>query len=118
MRINLALIVSIIVAVGIVAFAFTAIQSSSERQKLNNELQANTVRLAEDFYKSHFKHLEKGDSLTSKEITDSVISQYNFVGMAVYYNRDSVIPLNDSTRPLLEHSSDFIARTIDQAPWL
>ena len=112
MRINLALIVSIIVAVGIVAFAFTAIQSSSERQKLNNELQANTVRLAEDFYKSHFKHLEKGDSLTSKEITDSVISQYNFVGMAVYYNRDSVIPLNDSTRPLLEHSSDFIARTI------
>jgi trehalose 6-phosphate synthase len=112
MRINLALIVSLIVAVGIVAFAFTAIQISSERQKLNNDLQTNTVRVAEDFYRSHFRRLEKGDSLSSKEITDSVINLYSFVGMAVYYNRDSIIPLNDLTPPLLEHSSDFIARTI------
>jgi len=112
MRINLALILSIIVAVGIVALAFTAIQISSERQKLNGELQSNTVRVAEDFYKSHLRHLEKGDTLNPREITDSVINQYSFAGMAVYYNRDSIIPLTDSIRPFLEHSSDFIARTI------
>lgn len=112
MRINLALILSIIVAVGIVAFAFTAFQISSERQKLNNELQSNTIRVAEDFYKSHFKRLERGDTLPSREIADSVIDQYNFVGIGLYYNRDSTIPLNDSVRQLLEHSSDFISRTI------
>jgi hypothetical protein len=51
MRINLALILSIIVAVGVVALVFTAFQISSEKQKLNNELQSKTVRLAEDFIK-------------------------------------------------------------------
>ena len=37
MRINLALILSIIVAVGIVALVFTAFQISSEKQKLNKQ---------------------------------------------------------------------------------
>ena len=39
MKINLALIVAIIVAVGLVALAFTAYQISSERQTLNSELE-------------------------------------------------------------------------------
>jgi trehalose 6-phosphate synthase len=112
MKINLALILSIIVAVGIVAFAFTAFEISTERQKLNNELQSNTIRVGEDFYKNYLKNLETGDSLRLRKITDSVIHQYNFSGIAVYYNRDSIIPLNDSVRSFLEHSSDFIARSI------
>src|SRR5436190_9948074 len=111
MRINLALILSIIVGVGIVALAFTAFQISAERQKLNSELQTKTVRVAEDFYRTYLKKLEKGDSVDRHEITDSVINQYSFVGIAVYYNRDSVISLNDSVRSLLSHSSDFIIRT-------
>src|SRR5215470_16866926 len=110
MRINLALILSIIVGVGIVALAFTAFQISSERQKLNGELQSKTVRVAEDFYRTYLKKLEKGDSVDRREITDSVINQYSFVAAAIYYNRDSIIALNDSARYLLSHSSDFIIR--------
>jgi len=112
MRINLALILSIIVAVGIVALVFTAFQISSERQKLNNELQSKTVRVAEDFYQTYFRSLEAGDSLHLKKITDRVINQYDFTGIAVSYNRDSIIALNDSIRPLLPSSSDYIARAI------
>ncbi len=112
MKINLALILSIIFAVGIVAFVFTAFQISSERQKLNNELQSKTIRDAEDFYKNYFKSLEEGDSIRFRKITDIIINQYGFSGMAVYYNTDSIIPLNDSTQSLLQHSSDYIARAI------
>jgi len=112
MRINLALILSIIVAVGVVALVFTAFQISSEKQKLNNELQSKTVRLAEDFYKTYFRHLEDRDSVPLRGITDSVINQYSFIGLAVYYNRDSVIPLNSSTQLLLQHSSDYITRAV------
>ena len=112
MRINLALILSIIVAVGIVALVFTAFQISSEKQKLNNELQAKTVRLAEDFYKTYLRHLEDRDSIPLKGITDSVIHQYSFNGLAIYYNRDSIIPLNSPTQQLLEHSSDYISRAV------
>ena len=112
MRINLALILSIIVAVGIVALVFTAFQISSEKQKLNNELQAKTVRLAEDFYKSYFRHLEDRDSIPLKGITDSVINQYSFIGLAIYYNRDSITPLNNATEILLQHSSDYITRAV------
>jgi len=112
MRINLALILSIIVAVGIVALVFTAFQISSERQKLNNELQSKTVRVAEDFYQTYFRSLEEGDSLHLKKITAKVINQYDFNGIAVSYNRDSIIALNDSIKPLLQSSSDYIARAI------
>src|SRR5215470_5881905 len=109
MRINLALILSIIVGVGIVALAFTAFQISSERQNLNNELQSKTVRVAEDFCRTYFKKL---DDLDRSEITDSVINQYSFVGVALYYNKDSIISFNDSARALLNHSQDFITRSI------
>ena len=112
MRINLALILSIIVAVGIVALVFTAFQISSEKQKLNNELQSKTVRLAEDFYKTYFRHLEDRDSVPLRGITDSVINQYSFIGLAIYYNRDSILPLNSSTQLLLQHSSDYITRAV------
>jgi len=112
MRINLALILSIIVGVGIVALAFTAFQISTERQNLNNELQSKTVRVAEDFCRTYFKTLEKTDSLDRNEITDSVINQYSFVRVALYYNKDSIISFNDSARALLTHSTDFITRSV------
>ena len=59
MKINLALIVSIILAVGLVALGFTAFQISSERQELNGELESRTISLAEDFYRLHLKATEE-----------------------------------------------------------
>jgi trehalose-6-phosphate synthase len=112
MKINLALILSIIAAVGLVAFGFTAFQISSERQRLKVELEIKTVRLAEDFYNKYLKKFEGHDTLNFTNITDSVIHQYNFSGIAFYYNPDSIITLNEPVKPFPQHSSDFIAQAI------
>src|SRR5437773_2558992 len=112
MRINLALILSIIVAVGLVAIIFTAFQISSERQKLNTELADKTMHSSEDFYRTHLKALSEGDSISRKRVNDNVISQYNFIAIDIYYNADSAITINDSARALLQRSSDDIARAL------
>jgi trehalose 6-phosphate synthase len=114
MKINLALILSIIVAVGLVALIFTAFQISSERQKLTTELEDKTNRVAEDFYRTHLSHLGENDSakIELENITDSVIHQYSFSAIAVYYNADSIVFLNDSASTLFSYSSDYIARSL------
>ncbi|MCU7549309.1 trehalose-6-phosphate synthase [Chitinophagaceae bacterium LB-8] len=109
MKVNVALIVSIIVAVGLVAFGFTAFQISTERGELMDELKTKTIRLADEFYENHLTNIEKGDSL---HITDSIISQYNFTGVLIYYNADSIVPLNSEAKAYIEPSADFIAQTL------
>lgn len=112
MKINLALILSIIAAVGLVALGFTAFQISSEKQRLKVELEIKTVRVAEDFYNKYLRKFEGRDTLNFSKITDSIITPYNFSGIAFYYNADSIVTLNDGAKPFLEHSTDFIAQAI------
>lgn len=112
MKINIALVIAIIVAVGLVALGFTAFQISSEREQLNNELEKKTIRVAEDFYRTFLGSLEQGDSLHYKKITDSVIEQYRFIGIAVYYNADSIIPLNKAAKSFINSSTDYIAQAV------
>jgi len=112
MRINLALILSIILAVGLVALIFTAFQISSERQKLNTELAEKTVRVSEDFYRTHLKAIEKNESIPLKKVTDSLIDLYSFNAVSIYYSADSVIFLNDTARIFLPYSTDYIARAL------
>jgi len=112
MKINLALILSIIAAVGLVALGFTAFQISSERQRLKVELEIKTIRVAENFYDKYLRKFEGRDTVNFSKITDSVIALYNFTGVAFYYNTDSVVTLNEATKPYLEHSTDFIAQAI------
>lgn len=49
MKINLALILSIIIAVGIVAFCFTYFQILNEKERLANELEEKSESVQEDF---------------------------------------------------------------------
>lgn len=110
MKLDLALVLSIIIGVGIVALGFTAFQISSEREQLNNELEVNTVKLAEEFYRNHLKDLELGDS-TQLELNDSIVSRYNFLGLAIYYNADS-IQIYNSPKQYVQASSDYIAQAL------
>ena len=112
MKINIALIVSIIVAVGLVALGFTAFQISTERQELKTELEANTISLAEDFYRLRLEGTNDSSGLHLKEVTDSIISQYSFSGIAVHYNNDSIVPLNQAAEKYIDRSSDFTAQAI------
>ncbi|MES2647440.1 MAG: trehalose-6-phosphate synthase [Bacteroidota bacterium] len=112
MKLNIALIVAIIIAVGMVALGFTAFQISSERRKLTNELEIKTVRVAEDFYNEYFSAFEEGDSLHLSLISDSITNQYRFDGIAIYFSADSIITNNDAVKPLLEVSADYVAQAI------
>lgn len=112
MKINLSLILSIIIAVGLVALAFTSFQITTERQKLNIELQTKTIRVAEDFYLSFLMNLEEGDTLSSKTVNDTIVNEYGFEGIAIYYNADSVVSLNPSVEPLIEESFDYILQAL------
>src|SRR5437868_8703070 len=112
MKINLALILSVIAAVGLVALGFTAFQISSERQRLKVELEIKTVRVAENFYDKYLRKFENRDTLNFSKITDSVMRQYNFSGISYYFNADSIIKLNAPAKPIAEHSVDFISRAI------
>jgi trehalose-6-phosphate synthase len=111
MKINVALIVSIIIAVGVVAFGFTAFQISTERSQLKSELKTKTIRLSDEFYANYLSTLETGNSLKST-ITDSMIQQYSFTGVVVYFNADSIVPLNAAARSYIESSTDYIAEAL------
>lgn len=112
MRINIALIVSIIVAVGFVAFIFTAFQISSERQQLRDELASKTNRVAEEFYARFLVKNEEKKILDTASVSDSLGNQYGFAAIAVYYNADSIL-LNDHSVPdLLSKSIDYIAQAV------
>ncbi|HEY0677542.1 MAG TPA: trehalose-6-phosphate synthase [Chitinophagaceae bacterium] len=111
MKINVALVLSIILAVGLVALGFTAFQISTERESLETDLEFNTVKVSEEFYSSHLNSLYKGDS-AEININDSIISQYNFLGIAIYYNADSIQSYNAQTEKFLPQSVDYISQAI------
>ncbi len=111
MKINLALIVAIIVAVGLVALAFTAYQISSERQTLNNELESKTIRNGDEFFLRYLSTLTAKDSISLKS-ADSLISKFSFEGITVYYNADSIEPLNTTAAALLAPSSDYVTQAL------
>jgi trehalose-6-phosphate synthase len=111
MKINIALVVSIIVAVGLVAFGFTAFQIYSERQQLNNELERKSITTAEEFFNAEIKR-GTGDSVSFTQLNDSIISQYSFSGLAVYYHADSIETVNKVSKMLVDKSFDYISQSI------
>ncbi|MDA0987501.1 MAG: hypothetical protein O3A55_07890, partial [Bacteroidetes bacterium] len=111
MRLNLALILSIIVAVGLVAFGFTFYQISSERNKLNSELEIRTAQIAEEIFLDSTFFYEKINQGNIEHFVDSINSKYNLLGIAIYYSNDSIIS-NNSSRNLINSSLDYISQSI------
>ena len=112
MKINVTLIISIILAVGLVALGFTAFQISSERKELKAELEASTISLAEDFYRQHLEGKHDSTGLHLKPVTDSIISRFSLLGIGVHYNNDSVVALNQTVEKYVNRSRDFTAQAI------
>jgi len=107
MKINVSLIISIILAVGIVAFIFTAAQISSERQKLRGELETRTIRANDDFY---ITYVLGEDSIALSRISDSLVQAYGFTGVVFYFNMDSIAAYPEESKSHLAHSVDYISR--------
>jgi len=111
MRLNLALILSIVIAVGLVAFGFTFFQISSERSKLNNELEIRTREIADRIYKTNVSSLKQINQRNIESFTNSINKRYNLLGIAIYYGNDRVV-CNNSSRHLISHSLDYVSQSI------
>jgi len=111
MRINLALIFSIIIAIGIVAFGFTFFQISSERAKLSSELETRTTEIVAKVLGNESLFYSRINSGSAGHYIDSIDNKYNLLGILVYFNSDSIISNNFSDN-LIGHSTNYINQAI------
>ena len=111
MRLTLAFILSIVLAVGLVAFGFTFYQSSTERNKLIQELEIRTQQITADILQGNTFYFERINQHTIERFADSINKRYNLLGIAVYHNKDSIIR-NNSARNLINYSLDYISQSI------
>jgi trehalose-6-phosphate synthase len=117
MKFNLALVLSIIVAVGIVAFGFTFFQISNERERLNNELEEKIILIAERFSENNLPAIEKNNRILVPYYVEKLLLQYRLIAITIRYNADSLLFIGSSAKPLFDFSKDYIleAATSDTA---
>ncbi len=111
MKLNLALILSIIIAVGLVTVGFTLYQISSERTKLNTELEIRTTQIAEEIFQDNKNTFEQNNQVNIEQYIDSISKRYKLLGIAIYSNDDSIIS-NKASRNIIEYSTDNISQSI------
>ena len=111
MRLTIAFILSIIFAVGLVAFGFTFYQSSNEKTKLIDELEIKAAQVAEEIFKGDTFFFEKINRQNIERNADSIGKKYNLLGISVYFNSDSIISSN-SARSFVDYSTDYISRSL------
>ena len=108
MRLTLAFILSIFFAVGLVALGFTFYQSSTERKKLISELEIRTANVAGEVLHVDSTHFGKINRENINHYADSINSQHNLLGIAIFYNNDSILS-NNSVSNLIYHSLDYFS---------
>ena len=111
MKITLALILSIAVAVGLVVFGFTFYQVSTERVKLTGELETKTKKVSEEILKNDASFLGHLSQKNFKLYADSIKNRYNLSGIAVHYNNDSII-CSDSSRSMVNYALKYIPLSV------
>jgi trehalose-6-phosphate synthase len=111
MRLTITFILSIIFAVGLVAFGFTFYQSSTEKAKLIGELELKTANIADEIFQDDMFFIRRLTRQNIERITDSINTLYNLRGIAVYFKSDSILS-NDSTLSLIYESRDYISEAM------
>lgn len=111
MKINLALFLSIILSVGLVAVGFTFFQIVNERNKMNDELERKIIIAAEDFNNNNrFKGKNPGQ--LQPKLADNITRKYRLLGIAIYYSNDSITVFKDTIQPIISNSIDFVEQSV------
>ena len=111
MRLNLSVILSLLFAVGLVAFGFTFYQSSTEKAKLSNELESRILLVTNEIFRSDSMFFKNINRNNINYYADSLNTQYNLLGLTIYYNSDSIIS-NNSTHSFIKDSRAYISQSI------
>jgi hypothetical protein len=117
MRITVALVLSIIIAVGLVAFGFTYFQISTERSTLLNELEVRTGQISEEILKGDSLLYGRVNAGNIENIADSLKTIYNLSGIAFYYSNDSIVT-NSTSRGIVASSVSYIVQSIASGKYL
>lgn len=113
MRNTIAFILSIILAVSLVALGFTIYQISAERKKLNNELAVRTSISAEEISGYLATIIDKPSHKGLERLADSTKARNGLLGLALYYNEDSLL-CNNSPSDLINFSVDLVPKAIEK----
>jgi trehalose 6-phosphate synthase len=111
MRLTVAFILSIIFAVGMVAFGFTFFQSSAEKEKLFHDLELRTTQIVDEVIRSDKFGFKRLNQSNIEQFSDSIIKKFNILGLLIYFNEDSILS-NSATRNYLAYSQDYIDESI------
>jgi len=111
MRITLTLILSVIVAVGLVAFGFTFFQVASERNRLQSDLETRISKISEELFRNDSLLFGNTDKQKIEHLADSVVARNDLLGMAVYFSKYNIIASN-STRNIVYSSQNEISRLL------
>jgi trehalose-6-phosphate synthase len=111
MRITLAFVISIVMAVGLVAFGFTYFQISAERAKLLNDIESRTAQVSEEIMRNDPSLPGRARRINIEFIADSLKDRYNITGLAFYYRRDSIL-CNIDVGDLVPASITWVSQSI------
>jgi trehalose 6-phosphate synthase len=112
MRINLIITFSLVLAIGLVVLGFTVFQVYVERNRLLNDIEKRSFLLAEEYCKKNEPYIIKGKWDLLKKSADSVGKSFRLLGIAIYYNRDSVIPINSTVRPFIHKADENVFQLV------
>jgi trehalose-6-phosphate synthase len=111
MKLNLALVISIVLTVGLVAIGFTYFQISAERAKLNNELEVRISQIADELNTKTLQIVNQNNRNRLQYYIDSISNRFHFIGGAIYFRNDSIVS-NYAASLLLKYSFDYISQSI------
>jgi trehalose 6-phosphate synthase len=111
MRITVTLILSVIVAVGLVAFGFTFFQVSAERARLQNDLETRISQISDEIMNSDSLLFKQTEKERIGHFEDSINARYGLLGLAMYYSKYNIIASN-STRTLVYSSMEEISKQL------
>jgi trehalose-6-phosphate synthase len=111
MKLNLSIILSLLFAVCLVAFGFTFYQSSTEKSKLDHDLESSTMQAVNDIFRNDSQFFKRIDRNNINYYSDSLARQHNLLGFTVYYNNDSIISSN-SAHGFINQSRAYISQSI------
>ncbi|MBS3915611.1 MAG: trehalose-6-phosphate synthase [Bacteroidetes bacterium] len=111
MKINLALILSIILASGLVSFGFTYYQISSDRTNLNNELEFKVKQVVQEIIKRDSNYFDSVSENNINRFAKQLSVNYGLKGFAIFGNENRYIG-NPEIVKYRAHSVDYATQAL------
>jgi trehalose 6-phosphate synthase len=112
MKINLAFILSVILAVALVALGFTYFEVSKERNRLKSELENRSSMIAQEFNNLYSSRMEDQAQDFDKKITDSLSTHYNLLGIAIYNGNNQLVAMEPDVKPYIDNTYSYLLKSV------